>query len=119
MALNGGSDNGGNQVHERERIAMAGERNLRTRVGGTRTKILLTLLAALGALMLAGNAFAGGPTITSDQVDYTPGSTVTLTGAGWGVGETVHVTVDDSLGQAWTWASNPDPLTGLDGSFTV
>ena len=96
-----------------------GEGTNTTASGCAGTRVLVLLATALGALLLAGNALAGGPTISSDQADYAPGSAVTLTGSGWGVGETVHVTVDDLLGQTWSWASTPDPIAGLDGSFTV
>jgi hypothetical protein len=101
------------------RVKKMGEGTNTTASGCTGTRVLVLLATALGALLLAGNALAGGPTISSDQADYAPGSTVTLTGSGWGVGETVHVTVDDLLGQTWSWASTPDPIAGLDGSFTV
>jgi hypothetical protein len=58
------------------------------------------------------------PSISADKADYSAGSTVTLTGAGWAVGEKVHIVVDDTVGQTWSLASDPDPLAGLDGSFT-
>jgi hypothetical protein len=41
------------------------------------------------------------PTIGSDKADYAPGSTVTLTGSGWGSGEAIHLFVNDDIGQAW------------------
>ena len=44
---------------------------------------------------------AAAPTIASDQPDYAPGSTVSLTGGGWQPGEAVHITVNDDLGQSW------------------
>ena len=87
--------------------------------GGVWAKAVLTLLVAFAALLLSGNALAAGPSITSDQADYAPGSTVTLTGAGWGVGESVHIAVNDTVGQTCRWASNPDALAGLDGSFAL
>src|SRR5439155_27288754 len=43
------------------------------------------------------------PSITSDQADYHPGATVTLTGAGWGPGEAVHIFVNDDVGQTWSY----------------
>src|SRR5512135_2321345 len=42
-----------------------------------------------------------GATITSDAADYPPGATVTLTGAGWVIGEAVHIFVNDDAGQSW------------------
>src|SRR5215469_12350141 len=39
------------------------------------------------------------PTISSDQADYSPGATVTLTGANWQSGEAVHIAVNDNVGQ--------------------
>src|SRR5205823_2466364 len=56
------------------------------------------------------------PTITSDQADYFPGSTVTLTGANWGPGESVHLFVNDDIGQ--TWSYNTDVPADATGSFT-
>ena len=61
---------------------------------------------------------AGSPTITSDQTDYSPGSTVTLTGAGWAAGEAVHIYVNDSVGNSWSLNSNPDPIADSNGGFT-
>src|SRR6476659_1189693 len=56
------------------------------------------------------------PTITTDQQDYTPGSTVTITGAGWPAGDNVTVFTNDSIGNTW---SNTDHVTAADdGSFT-
>jgi len=61
---------------------------------------------------------SGPPTIVSDQADYTPGSTVTLTGANWQPGEIVHIFVNDDVGQAWSLNSDPDPVADDTGSFT-
>src|SRR6266550_4074542 len=46
------------------------------------------------------------PSITSDKADYNPGATVTLTGAGWGPGQSVHIFVDDNVGQMWTYSTD-------------
>jgi hypothetical protein len=64
-----------------------------------------------------------GATITSDQADYSPGATVTLTGAGWASGEVVHIYVNDSVGNTWSLNSgqngaNPDPVANDNGGFT-
>src|SRR5438552_8194626 len=51
----------------------------------------LALLFALCALLAPASAFAqsAGPTVTTDQSDYPPGSTVLITGAGFASGEIV------------------------------
>ena len=41
------------------------------------------------------------PTIASDQADYPPGGTVTLTGTNWQPGEVVHIRVNDDAGETW------------------
>jgi hypothetical protein len=56
------------------------------------------------------------PTISSDLADYPPGGTVTLTGAGWGPGESVHLFVNDSAGDSWSY--NVDLTADEFGSFT-
>jgi hypothetical protein len=43
---------------------------------------------------------------------------VGLTGAGWASGEAVHIHVDDSAGNTWSFDSNPDPVADTSGSFT-
>ena len=56
------------------------------------------------ATVLAGPARAsvvGSATIASDLLDYPPGATVTLTGQGWAAGESVHIVVNDTIGQTW------------------
>ncbi len=84
------------------------------------------LLCSMGALV-AFFAFAGGasamretaataPSIVSDQVDYTPGSTVTLTGSNWGAGEAVHVFVNDDGTQSWSYSA--DVTANDSGNFT-
>jgi hypothetical protein len=51
--------------------------------------------------------------------DYNPGQTVTLTGAGWAPGESVHITaVEDNSTVAWTHTSDPDPVADGTGTFT-
>jgi hypothetical protein len=71
----------------------------------------------LGSLSLAQAAFASEATIVSDQPDYAPGSDVELTAAGWGAGDTVHVTVDDVQGQSWKWQGDATADDG--GGFAV
>src|SRR2546425_5038808 len=57
------------------------------------------------------------PSITSDQQDYNPGATVTLTGAGWHAGEVVHITVNDDAAQPWLYSA--DPTADATGGFTL
>ena len=59
---------------------------------------------------------SGPPTIASDLPDYAPGSTVTLRGTNWAAGEAVHLFVNDSVGQ--TWSYNADIAADAGGSFT-
>ena len=75
-----------------------------------RWSVVLGVLAALAfaALGTAGTALAddpGGhasaPWITSDKADYAPGELVNLTGGSWQPGESVHINVNDDLGQSW------------------
>jgi hypothetical protein len=84
------------------------------------------LLCSIGALV-ASFAFTGGasamretaaaaPSIVSDQPDYTPGATVTLTGANWGAGEAVHLFVNDDAGQTWSYSG--DVIADSTGNFT-
>jgi hypothetical protein len=56
------------------------------------------------------------PSITSDQPDYVPGATVTLTGANWGAGVVVHINVNDDQGQSWV--RNVDVTTDATGNIT-
>ena len=39
--------------------------------------------------------------VWSDKADYAPGEHVTLTGAHWAPGETVHIRVNDGTGSSW------------------
>ncbi len=52
-------------------------------------------------------------TIESDKPDYQPGSRVELAGTGWTGDETVHVVVNDTLGQ--TWRRSVDIPVGAEG----
>ncbi|MGH2839852.1 MAG: hypothetical protein ACRDKY_03385, partial [Solirubrobacteraceae bacterium] len=56
------------------------------------------------------------PTISSDKLDYAPGSTVTITGAGWPADESVQLRTDDDLGA--TWSDIGAATTDADGAFT-
>ena len=58
----------------------------------------------------------GDPTIASDQADYNPGATVTLTGTDWQGDTTVHINVNDTVGK--TWERNVDVSVSPDGTIT-
>ncbi len=84
------------------------------------------LLCSIG-VFVAFFAFAGGasamretaatmPSIVSDQPDYAPGSTVTLTGANWVAGEAIHIFVNDDKGQTWSYGT--DVTADASGNFT-
>jgi hypothetical protein len=61
-------------------------------------------------------AMTPGPTIVSDKDDYQPGELVTLTGSGWKADEAVHLRVDDSDGN--TWSYDADVVADASGAFT-
>jgi hypothetical protein len=74
------------------------EHHLAPRLATAAATVVL-LFAALAVPV----AFAGSsPTIISDLPDYGPGATVTLTGTGWDPGESVHLLVNDDVGQTWS-----------------
>ena len=78
---------------------------------------LAAFFAFAGAATAMRDVAAATPSVVSDQADYNPGATVTLTGADWGGGEIVHVTVNDDVGQ--TWAYNTDVTADDAGNFTL
>jgi hypothetical protein len=91
----------------------------------TGAKLLLVSLFALvlGSALAGGVAIAqqllspspSGATITSDKADYSPGAAVTLTGAGWAVGESVQVVVNDTIGKTWQHVAD---VVATGGSFS-
>ncbi len=85
-----------------------------------RSKFSLFLLLGLLLFLLVGasaaSAESAAPWIQSDQLDYSSGSIVTLTSGGWLPGESVQVTVSDSLGLIWDYV-NTD-VADQDGNFT-
>src|SRR5438309_10237555 len=88
--------------------------------GGMRFVLLALVLALVLGVVGGARAMTDGagapPTITSDQADYWPGSTVTLTGAYWQPGESVHLFVNDDAGQ--TWSHSADVSAAADGTIT-
>ncbi len=58
----------------------------------------------------AATTFTDTPTITTDQAAYAPGSTASITGAGWQAGETVNLQVfnvtTDTTETSWSSAAN-------------
>src|SRR5687768_5739247 len=91
-----------------------------------RSKATLLFLVCAALLAVGGTALAlttdtsgntsPAPTIQSDKEDYTPGSTVTLTGSNWQPGEVVHINVNDDQGQ--TWSRDVDVTADASGNVT-
>jgi hypothetical protein len=101
-----------------------GKENMGTRLKGRLSLLLLSFAAVM--LIFPTIAFAqdaGGsttstspaPTIQSDQEDYPPGATVTLTGSNWKPGEKVNIFVNDDAGQ--TWSRNVDVYADANGQI--
>ena len=90
--------------------------------GWTRALHGVLLLAMIGAIVIqapiaaTADPSATGATITSDQPDYPPGATVTLTGAGWLANESVRIVVNDTIGQ--TWKRDVTVAADAGGAFT-
>jgi hypothetical protein len=73
------------------------------------------------ALVLANSGRAAietppPPSVWSDKADYAPGEQVTLSGANWAVGESVHIRVNDDAGQ--TWSRDVDVTAAADGTIS-
>src|SRR4051812_38874563 len=97
-----------------------------------RLRTRLIFIGAIGAVLVVIGGLAAsaallpsttGATITSDKADYAPGSTVVLTGAGWASSESVHIVVNDTIGQTWKLQSGlngapADPTADGSGGFT-
>jgi hypothetical protein len=88
-----------------------------------RSKITLLFIvcAALIAVPVAAalaqdTSTPAAPTIQSDKDDYAPGELVTLTGSGWQPGESVHINVNDDVGQ--TWSRNVDVTADASGNIS-
>ena len=89
-----------------------------------RTGRAATIASALALLFLvafSGPASAsplpGEPpaSVGSDKADYAPGSVVTLAGANWQPGESVHIYVNDDQGMTWT--RDADVTAAADGTI--
>src|SRR6266542_2761621 len=74
------------------------------------------LVAVLLVFLVVPSASAtASASITSDHPDYSPGSTVTLTGTAWDPAEPVHLFVNDNVGNTWSWTD--DVTADANGSF--
>jgi hypothetical protein len=97
--------------------------SIRTHAPRGRVVFALLGIITIALLVLADRAPAGIgessplPAISSDKPDYAPGETVTLTGAFWAAGESVHVVVNDDAGQTWRYET--EVTAGPDGSFSL
>src|SRR5262245_17917786 len=78
---------------------------------------VLAVALAAALFFITGAVGTGTPTIQSDKPDYNPGGTVVLSGGNWDTGgATVHIAVNDSVGNAWQYAA--DVPVANDGSIT-
>src|SRR3954447_17280477 len=64
-------------------------------------------------LFAASAQASASPTVVTDQADYPPGSTVTLTGAGWQSHEPIHIDVTDGAGALPSGGTLSDPSNSL------
>lgn len=74
---------------------------------GTVGLVMVGLLLGLFAIAPAARADVydpsdWAPSVWSDKADYAPGELVTLSGANWQAGETVHIRVNDYNGESWS-----------------
>jgi hypothetical protein len=96
--------------------ARKGRRISRKTRGGILFTGLLLLVAAGLLFAVPALSNTGPPTISSDQADYAPGSTVTLSGSNWQPGEDVHISVNDNVGQTWSYSA--DVTADAGGAYT-
>src|SRR4029078_12240738 len=71
----------------------------------------LAFPAVAGAMVDTDVTAPASPTVWTDKADYNTGATVTLSSAGWAPGEAVHVVVNDTDGQTWSYS---DDVTASD-----
>lgn len=93
---------------------------------GSRQRRRLLGLAIFSCVLLTALAIAGGaragietpppPQVWSDAPDYSPNDTVTLSGAGWAPGESVHVRVNDDASR--TWSREVDLIAADEGTIS-
>jgi hypothetical protein len=89
--------------------------------GRKATAFALFALVLLTALAFASSSKAAvespaPPQVWSDKADYAPGETVTLSGANWAPGESVHIRVNDDAGE--TWRRDVDVTAADDGTIS-
>ena len=96
--------------------ALATSTTTATTATTTSTDPTSTAPTSSGAASTANTTVTYTPTIMSDQSDYVPGSTVTITGAGWPANDLLKVFTNDSVGQ--TWSDTGYPETDANGDFT-
>src|SRR3982751_2974797 len=84
----------------------AAPRTARSRRGVVFTALLLLVAAGLLLAVPSALSSSGPPTISTDQADYAPGATVTLTGSTWQPGESVQIVVNDNVGQTWSYSAD-------------
>jgi hypothetical protein len=77
--------------------------------------LALTFLAFVGSAQ-AGIESAPPPQIWSDKADYAPGEAVVLSGANWAPGDSVHIRVNDDVGQ--TWSRDVDVTADASGAIS-
>ena len=73
-------------------------------------------LAATSLALVTGGSLAAQATLTSDQADYQPGTTATLTGAGFEAGESVRLQVLHDDGTPGTGADHDPWYVDADAS---
>jgi hypothetical protein len=104
-----------------------GHRHSRRGLGGLAAVSVVGLVTGLTIGVGAGAARAdsgsASPTIATSQSDYSPGSTVVLTGTGWQPGDDVQVSVNATDGTTWqldsgTGGATADPVADASGSFS-
>src|SRR5215208_6299329 len=80
---------------------------------------MLAFATLIAGFSVKADALVAGsltPAISSDQGDYPPGATVTLTGSNWQPGESVHINVNDEAGK--TWSRDVDVTADESGNVT-
>jgi hypothetical protein len=102
-------------------VAVVRTATYRQSLGPMAKAIALFAFVLLGVLVFAGRSHAAfesppPPQVWSDKADYAPGELVTLSGANWAPGESVHIRVNDDAGQ--TWSRDVDVVADENGAFT-